>query len=128
MVDVSQVPVEALQSPAAFPAAAADERTLSSMRAPVEPQLSPVLEPLLALRAAVRPPEVSFGVLPEGFAQDEGFGAERAAVGSLAGVEASVSPQGSLVDEDFVTNIANVESSGGSLQYIGPTESYGAGS
>ncbi len=60
VVDVSQVAVEALQSPAAFAAAAADEGTLSGVRAPVQPQLPPVSKPLPALCAAVGPPEVSF--------------------------------------------------------------------
>lgn len=119
MVDVSH----ALQGPAVFPAAAAHEQTFSSMRAPVEPQLSPTSEPVSTLTAA----EGIFLVS----AQEEGLGAEPAVLGSLTGVQASVSPQRSLVDEEFVTNTADVESLGlnpGPLQYLGPLESYRAGS
>ncbi len=128
MVDVRQVAVEALQSPAVFATAAADEGTLSGVRAPVQPQLPPVSEPLPALRAAVGSPEVSFLVLPQRSAQDEGSGAQRAAVGSLARVEASVSPQGSSVHEDLITNAANVEPADGSLQLLSPLELHRAGS
>ncbi len=128
VVDVSQVTVEALQSPAAFAAAAADEGTLSGVRAPVQPQLPPVSKPLPALCAAVGPPEVSFRVLLQRSAQDEGSGAQRAAVGSLARVEAPVSPQGSPVLEDLITKAANVELADGSLQYLRPLDSHRAGS
>ncbi len=67
--------VKALQSPAVFAAAAADEGTLSGVRAPVQPQLPPVSKPLPTLRAAVGSPEVSFLVLLQRSVQDEGSGA-----------------------------------------------------
>ncbi len=59
-------------------------------------------------------------MLPQRSAQDEGSGAQRAAVGSLARVEAPVSPQGSPVLEDLITKAANVELADGSLQYLRP--------